>query len=384
MFGDLRNPSSLHAFGYANGNPLLFIDPYGEAGFFEWLTRVAFCPPAPPGSQVRKECEEAADAVNRDPVGKLAVRAPFAPAVAVGVAANPPAAVLGAAVGLTGEVAVKTYEDPKHRKTLDQFTLDDWSDVADAGAVGGAAGPVLSGVSQAGPVGNAAVKTLQVGAGALGVVEGGKQVIAGVQQGDSGRVAYGVGVGFMGATAVSDVLPARLNPANYEVALTQFQPGVVYSNPLPITLTYRPPMSSLLDAIVEQANRVAVPGAGIGEAQATALRQNLPVVQRRSAAQTAVARAEFNKDQARLIAEWEAQTGIAWPEGATPHHVIPLESGGANKWYNLMPTRGALPNHSLPDAAGPHAKGSVLRQSVQQSRKRLPPGTETDLRRKGP
>jgi RHS repeat-associated protein len=31
VFGDLTRPNSLHAFGYANGNPLLFIDPLGEA-----------------------------------------------------------------------------------------------------------------------------------------------------------------------------------------------------------------------------------------------------------------------------------------------------------------------------------------------------------------
>jgi hypothetical protein len=27
---------------------------------------------------------------------------------------------------------------------------------------------------------------------------------------------------------------------------------------------------------------------------------------------------------------------------------MPLEGGGANKWWNLVPTHGALPNHSLP------------------------------------
>jgi filamentous hemagglutinin len=32
VFGDLQSPTSLHAFGYANGNPLLFVDPLGEAG----------------------------------------------------------------------------------------------------------------------------------------------------------------------------------------------------------------------------------------------------------------------------------------------------------------------------------------------------------------
>jgi len=31
VFGDPMRPTSLHAFGYANGNPLLFVDPLGEA-----------------------------------------------------------------------------------------------------------------------------------------------------------------------------------------------------------------------------------------------------------------------------------------------------------------------------------------------------------------
>ncbi len=45
-----------------------------------------------------------------------------------------------------------------------------------------------------------------------------------------------------------------------------------------------------------------------------------------------------------------------------------------------MPTHGTLPNHSLPGVPGPHAAGGVLRTTVQQSRKALPPGTITDLR----
>lgn len=39
---------------------------------------------------------------------------------------------------------------------------------------------------------------------------------------------------------------------------------------------------------------------------------------------------------------------------------MPLEGGGANKWWNLMPTHGALPNHSLPRIPDPHAAGRVL------------------------
>ncbi len=139
--------------------------------------------------------------------------------------------------------------------------------------------------------------------------------------------------------------------------------------------------NSLLDDIVGDANRVASPGGAITDAQRTALRQNLPVVQRRSAFQNRVLRSEFTRDQSRHIAEWERMTGRTWPEGATPHHVIPLESGGANAWWNLMPTHGRLPNHSLPGIPGPHAAGGELRDTIQQGRRALPPGTTTDLRR---
>jgi len=138
---------------------------------------------------------------------------------------------------------------------------------------------------------------------------------------------------------------------------------------------------SLLDEIVADANRAASPGGAITESQATIIRQNLPVVQRRGSAATQQIRREFVSRQADLIAEWEAQTGRTWPLGATPHHIIPLESGGANAWWNLMPTHGSLPNHSLPGTPGPHAAGGVLRGTIQQGRRALPPGTTTDLRR---
>ena len=138
--------------------------------------------------------------------------------------------------------------------------------------------------------------------------------------------------------------------------------------------------ASLLDDIVGEANLVASPGGAISDAQRTILRQNLPVIQRRSAFQNQIVRKEFVRDQARHIADWERMTGRTWPSGATPHHVIPLESGGANAWWNLMPTNGRLPNHSLPGIPGPHAAGGVLRESIQQGRRALPSGTTTDLR----
>ncbi|MFP1850146.1 RHS repeat-associated core domain-containing protein, partial [Lonsdalea quercina] len=137
---------------------------------------------------------------------------------------------------------------------------------------------------------------------------------------------------------------------------------------------------STLDRIIADANKVASPGGHITPKQAEILKGNLPVVQRRSAFQNRLSRKEFVRDQKYLMSQWEANTGRVWPTGATPHHIIPLESGGANKWWNLMPTHGALPNHSLPGIPGPHAAGGVLRTTVQQGRKALPPGTITDLR----
>ncbi|WP_228940675.1 RHS repeat-associated core domain-containing protein [Photorhabdus thracensis] len=136
----------------------------------------------------------------------------------------------------------------------------------------------------------------------------------------------------------------------------------------------------LINLIVNDANKVASPGGHITSKQAEILKSNLPVVQRRSAFQNQVSRKEFVRDQDYLMKQWETNTGRTWPTGATPHHIIPLESGGANKWWNLMPTHGTLPNHSLPGIPGPHAAGGVLRTTIQQGRKALPPGTITDLR----
>jgi hypothetical protein len=146
--------------------------------------------------------------------------------------------------------------------------------------------------------------------------------------------------------------------------------------------------SSILDDIVYDANQVAAPGGQITNTQKLALRQNLPVVQRRSPEQNKVLRAEFKRNQKRLMQQWSENTGQQWPtidadgvtKNATPHHVIPLKSGGANKWWNLMPTFGQAPNHSLPGIPGPHAKGGVLRETIQKGPKALPPGILTDLR----
>ncbi|WP_209429090.1 hypothetical protein, partial [Yersinia nurmii] len=86
---------------------------------------------------------------------------------------------------------------------------------------------------------------------------------------------------------------------------------------------------STLDRIIGDANQVASPGGHITPEQAQILRGNLPVVQRRSAFQNQMARREFVRDQNYLMSQWEVNTGRVWPTGATPHHIIPLESGGA-------------------------------------------------------
>ncbi|MFQ2166067.1 RHS repeat-associated core domain-containing protein [Aeromonas hydrophila] len=137
---------------------------------------------------------------------------------------------------------------------------------------------------------------------------------------------------------------------------------------------------SVLDDIIKDENKVASPGGAITSKQADILRNNLPVIQRRTAFQNQMARKEFVRSQNDLMKQWESNMGVSWLTGATPHHIIPLESGGANKWWNLMPTNGALPNHSLPGVPGPHAAGGTLHTTIQQGRKALPPGTITDLR----
>lgn len=141
------------------------------------------------------------------------------------------------------------------------------------------------------------------------------------------------------------------------------------------------PQRSLLDIIVDEANLVAAPGGEITAAQRAKLRDDLPKVQRRGVKANRASRKMFERAQARLISEWERNTKRVWPKKATPHHIIPLESGGSNKWWNLMPTYGKLPNHSLTGIPGPHAKGGALRNSIQKGRKSLPPGTVTDLRK---
>ncbi len=157
----------------------------------------------------------------------------------------------------------------------------------------------------------------------------------------------------------------------------------------------------LVDRIVKDANPVAAPGGKITKAQRTALVQNLPTVQRRGAGATKAMRSHFNSNaknntnsKKTIIQQWDKKTDRNWPQDskgrpATLHHIVPLESGGANKWWNAMPTFGSSPNHSLSGVAGPHARGGVLRKTIQAPRSTMEKSSlngalrkfrETDLR----
>ncbi len=140
---------------------------------------------------------------------------------------------------------------------------------------------------------------------------------------------------------------------------------------------------SLYKQIVREANTVAAKGGRISRAQAETLVRNLPVVKRRGVSANKTMRSHFASTAKKntnakkyLIHQWERNRGHKWPRNrqgrpATPHHIIPLESGGANKWWNAMPTFGKSPNHSLKGLSGPHAKGNILRKTIQAPRKKL-------------
>ena len=63
------------------------------------------------------------------------------------------------------------------------------------------------------------------------------------------------------------------------------------------------------------------------------------------------------KKELFLIKTWESETGNKWPNGATPHHMIPLKNGGANEWWNLVPVK-------HPHTGTIHGKGSALRKEL--------------------
>jgi hypothetical protein len=62
---------------------------------------------------------------------------------------------------------------------------------------------------------------------------------------------------------------------------------------------------------------------------------------------------------------------MEWPEGATPHHVIPIKNGGAvDQWWNIIPVEN-------PHTGTIHGKGSALRSELPYQ---INPGTISDLK----
>jgi len=102
------------------------------------------------------------------------------------------------------------------------------------------------------------------------------------------------------------------------------------------------------------------------------MKSNLTVIQQRGKAQSeAIRKSGFKKKQQReLIKQWEDKTGLNWPNGATPHHVIPLKNGGSNDWWNLIPVK-------HPHTGTIHGTGSALRTELPYS---IKPGIITELK----
>ncbi len=85
------------------------------------------------------------------------------------------------------------------------------------------------------------------------------------------------------------------------------------------------------------------------------------------------ARKAFTKDRSKILSAWSKSTGKPWPISKTtlqtqkgkaiskagqeyqPHHIVPLEYGGANAWWNIVPAE-AGGAHQF----GLHGTGSVL------------------------
>lgn len=164
-------------------------------------------------------------------------------------------------------------------------------------------------------------------------------------------------------------------------AIRGFKKAPVMKSRVPL----RTPRSNkpLVNRIVNDANKVAAKGGKITPKQRDTLAQNLPAVKRRGPMATQAMRHNFNSTAAKntsskekMIRQWEQKTHRTWPTDkkgskAVLHHIIPLESGGANKWWNGLPTFGKGPNHSLSGKRGPHAKGGVLRNSIQRPRSEM-------------
>jgi len=110
----------------------------------------------------------------------------------------------------------------------------------------------------------------------------------------------------------------------------------------------------------------------VSEEQKGCIKSNLKIIQQRDKVQNEEARKSgFSKKQQReLIKQWEVNNGLSWPNGATPHHVIPLKNGGTNEWWNLIPVK-------HPHTGTIHGTGSALRSELPYS---IKPGTITELK----
>jgi 23S rRNA-/tRNA-specific pseudouridylate synthase len=94
------------------------------------------------------------------------------------------------------------------------------------------------------------------------------------------------------------------------------------------------------------------------------IRKNMKVVITRVKGERVIARETYVKNFSQLIKDWETNTGLKWPvdKGGTrlqAHHFIPLESGGHNAWYNLVPLTGKFHQGNI------HIPGSTLKDLFQ-------------------
>jgi len=84
----------------------------------------------------------------------------------------------------------------------------------------------------------------------------------------------------------------------------------------------------------------------ISDRQKRMIADKLGAVKQRSTGLNKQMREAFDSDwyrkNSKLRSEWERQTGRTWPEGATPHHIIPLKNGGTNEWWNIAPVKNSI------------------------------------------
>ena len=53
--------------------------------------------------------------------------------------------------------------------------------------------------------------------------------------------------------------------------------------------------------------------------------------------QTKRVRKDFNKTRAKLRNAWEQHCRFIWPKRFEAHHVVPINAGGINSWWNIFP-----------------------------------------------